>query len=41
MDIVVFIEEKFNIKMPDTDIIPKNFNTINKIIELINRIQQK
>jgi len=31
------IEKKFDIKIPEEEIVSKNFNSINKIIEIISR----
>jgi acyl carrier protein len=38
MELVAFIEETFQISLPDEDIIPDNFDSINK---LLNCIQSK
>jgi len=37
--VLVFLEKTFNIKIPDIDAIPENFNTINKMVELINSLK--
>jgi acyl carrier protein len=38
--ILIFLEKTFNIKIPDKDIIPSNFDTVNKMVELINRFKR-
>jgi acyl carrier protein len=35
--LVAFIEEQFNIKVEDEELIPENFETINKVKEFIER----
>ena len=37
MKLVVFVEEKFNIKVSDEELIPANFETINNIKDLLER----
>lgn len=35
--VLIFLEKTFNIKIPDKDAIPSNFNTINTMVNLVNR----
>lgn len=37
--LVVFLEKTFNIKIPDIMINQNNFNTINRIVELVKNIK--
>jgi len=37
VSVLVFIEDTFNIKIPDIETTPMNFNTINKMSDLINK----
>jgi acyl carrier protein len=37
--VLVFIEKTFNIKIPDKEATPNNFDTINKITELVNNFK--
>lgn len=35
--VLIFIEQKFNINVPEREATPDNFDTINKMIDLINK----
>ena len=35
--VLVFLEKTFNIEIPDKDATPDNFDTVNKMSELVNR----
>lgn len=35
-----FLEKEFRIRIPDSEIIPENFNSVNKIVELIERLKK-
>ena len=35
--VLVFLESTFNINIPDSDASPTNFNTVNKITELVKK----
>ena len=37
MKLLIFLEEKFSIPIGDDDLIPENFETINKLLSLIDR----
>jgi acyl carrier protein len=37
MELVVFIEHEFNVKIEDYEIIDRNANTVNKIVKLVNQ----
>lgn len=37
VNVLVFIEKKFNINIPDKDATPENFDTINNIVNLIKK----
>ena len=37
--VLVFLEKTFDIKIPDKDATPKNFDTVDKIVELVKRFQ--
>jgi acyl carrier protein len=37
VELVVFIESEFGIKVPNADIIESNFNSVNAIVDYINR----
>lgn len=37
MELVVFIDHEFNVKIEDYEIIDRNSNTVNKIVKLINQ----
>jgi len=37
MELVAFVEEKFDLKVDDTDVIPDNFDSINKLAAFIRR----
>jgi len=36
-----FLERKYDIQIPDADATPQAFDTVNNIIELVNRFQAK
>jgi len=38
--VLIFIEKTFNIKIPDIEARPHNFDTINNMVELINKIKK-
>ena len=37
VSVLVFIENTFNVKIPDKEAIPENFDTVNKMVELIKK----
>jgi len=37
MELVAFVEEKFDLKVDDTDVIPDNFDSINKLAAFVRR----
>lgn len=37
MELVVFIDYEFNVKIEDYEIIDRNANTVNKIVKLVNQ----
>jgi acyl carrier protein len=39
--VLVFIENEFDIQVPDALAIPENFDTVNKMVDLIKRIKDK
>ena len=40
MAVLVFLESTFNMKIPDSEATPTNFNTINKMVELVKKYQK-
>ena len=38
--IVAFLEKEFSISIPDSEIIPKNFDSAQAIVELVERIKK-
>ena len=41
LHLITFIEERFNIQIPDEEVIPENFENLNKIASLIKKKQQQ
>jgi acyl carrier protein len=39
--LVPFLENEYNISIPDIDLIPENFNDINSIAGLVTRLSEK
>lgn len=39
LELIQFIEETFNIKVPDEDMLPNNFDTVDAIVAYIQRKQ--
>jgi len=37
--VLMFLEKTFNIKIPDKDASPNNFDTVNNMVNLINKIK--
>ena len=37
--VLVFIERTFNVKIPEKEATPNNFDTVNKMVELINSLK--
>jgi acyl carrier protein len=37
LEVVLFLEENFSIKVDDQDMVPANLDSINKIAEFVNR----
>jgi acyl carrier protein len=37
IELVVFLEEKFKIEIEDTEIVPENLNSINMLVEFVQR----
>ena len=35
--VLIFLEKKFKIKIPDIDATPANFDTVNKMVDLVNK----
>jgi acyl carrier protein len=40
MVVIVFLQKTFNIKFPEKEIMVNNFDTINTMVDTINRIKQ-
>jgi acyl carrier protein len=40
VSIVVFLEKEFNITVPESEIVPTNFNSIQKIAELVEKLKK-
>ena len=38
--LVPYLENEYNISIPDLELIPENFNTINMISDLVEKIQK-
>ena len=38
--VLIFLEKTFNVKIPDIDAKPENFNTVNKMVELVNKFKK-
>jgi acyl carrier protein len=38
--ILIFLEKTFNVKIPEKEITPNNFDTINKMVELVNKFKK-
>jgi acyl carrier protein len=41
LELVFFIEETFEIEVPEDDIVPDNFNTINSLVAYVDRKRSK
>jgi acyl carrier protein len=39
LHLLTFIEERFNVQIPDEEVIPENFETLNKIASFIKKKQ--
>jgi acyl carrier protein len=39
LELVCFVEETFGIQVPEEDIVPDNFDTINKLAAYVDRIR--
>jgi acyl carrier protein len=37
MKLLIYLEEKFSIQIGDNDLIPENFETINKLLSLVEK----
>ena len=37
VSVLVFLENEFQVKIPDIEASPDNFNTVNKMVDLVNR----
>jgi len=37
--IIIFLENTFNVKIPDAEINPMNFNTVNSMVDLVKKYQ--
>jgi acyl carrier protein len=40
LELVMFVEEKFGIKVADNDIVPDNFDSVKKLAEFVNSKEQ-
>jgi len=40
LHLITFIEEQFNIQVPDEEVIPDNFETLNSIVDFIKKTQR-
>lgn len=40
VSIGVFLEKDFGLTIPDSEVIPENFNSVQKIVDLIERLQK-
>jgi acyl carrier protein len=38
--VLVYMENRFDVKIPDRETIPENFDTVNKMVELIKRFKK-
>ena len=38
--VLIFLEKTFNVKIPDIDAKPENFNTVNMMVELVNKFKK-
>lgn len=39
VNVLVFLEKEFKVDIPDVEATPDNFNTINKMVELVNKFK--
>jgi acyl carrier protein len=37
--VLIFLEKTFNVKIPDKEATPSNFDTVNKMVELVNKFR--
>jgi len=37
--VLIFLEKTFNVKIPDIEATPNNFDTVNKMVELVNKFR--
>ena len=37
--ILIFLETRFNVSIPDIDAVPENFNTVNRMVSLVEKYQ--
>jgi acyl carrier protein len=37
VSVLIFLEKTFDVKIPDKDAIPVNFNTVNDMVSLVNK----
>lgn len=40
VSIVVFLEKEFNITVPESEIVPTNFNSVQKIADLVEKLKK-
>jgi acyl carrier protein len=38
--VLVFLQKTFNVKIPDKEAPPSNFDTVNKMVELVNKFKK-
>lgn len=38
--VLVFLEKTFDVKIPDKEATPNNFDTVNKMVELVNKFKK-
>lgn len=38
LELVAFLEERFNIKIADADLVPENFDSIHRIVAYVSRV---
>ena len=37
MELVLFVEEQFDIQVSDEDVVPENFDTVNGLVDYVNK----
>ena len=39
--VLIFLQKTFKVKIPDIDATPANFDTVNKMVELVTKIKDR